>query len=173
MNTDSKIEQLKEKRKQLETLVQRTEETRNELHSEESRNKYGEIERKTQEKVNSVKTYSTITDAIDNQDFELRAEYINAVSKDIESRKKVRGKLLNFYIWFTVIVTICIFIIVIDPITLYRGKNSFYPVSLKLTLCGAFFANLISIIMLMIRYSFAPIDNIMEEFKDLGNGSKK
>ncbi|WP_324285480.1 hypothetical protein UHV16_12755 [Lactiplantibacillus plantarum] len=171
MDTEEKITQLQSGKREQDSIANKVKKTMDTIDSEANHKQY-QVETTTLEKVSSIKTYASISEAIDNQDFELRSKYIDAVSKDIESRKKVRGRLLTFYICFTIVVTIGIFFIVIDPFSLLKGTHSFYPVSLKLLLCGAFFANLISIIVLMIRYSFAPIDNIMEEFKDLGNGSK-
>lgn len=111
---------------------------------------------------------STSEEAIVNhQDYEIRQKYIKAVDRDIKSRKKVRGKFLNFYIWFMSIVTGLIFFVIIDPIQLIRNQASIYSNSLKLALVGVFFANLISIALVMVKYSFAPIDNMMEAFEKL------
>lgn len=96
----------------------------------------------------------------------MEEKYIEAVDKDFESRKKVRGKFLTFYMWFMSIVTILIFLVIIDPVGLIKGK-SIYDNSLKLSLVGVFFANLISIALIMVKYSFAPIDNILKSFEHL------
>lgn len=96
----------------------------------------------------------------------MEEEYIAAVKKDFKSRKKVRGKFLNFYIWFMSIVTALIFFVIIDPIGLVKGQ-SIYGDDLKLALVGVFFANLISIALIMVKYSFAPIDNILKAFERL------
>lgn len=111
---------------------------------------------------------STSEEAIvKHQDYQIRQKYIKAVDKDIKSRKKVRGKFLTFYIWFMSIVTGLIFFVIIDPVQLARGKPSIYANSLKLALVGVFFANLISIALIMVKYSFAPIDNMMNAFEKL------
>ena len=111
---------------------------------------------------------STYEEAIvKHQDYQIRQKYIKAVDRDIKSRKKVRGKFLTFYIWFMSIVTGLIFFVIIDPVQLFRGQASIYANSLKLALVGVFFANLISIALVMVKYSFAPIDNMMEAFEKL------
>lgn len=111
---------------------------------------------------------STYEEAIvKHQDYQIRQKYIKAVDRDIKSRKKVRGKFLTFYIWFMSIVTGLIFFVIIDPMQLVRGQASIYANSLKLALVGVFFANLISIALVMVKYSFAPIDNMMEAFEKL------
>lgn len=116
----------------------------------------------------SISDYSTVTEALDSQNIELRNEYIKAVKKDIESRSRVRKRILTFYIWYIIIVTLLVFFILIDPVSLLsENKKPFFPLGLKYTLCGAFFVNLISLILAFTRYSLAPIDNIMNEFKDL------
>ena len=69
------------------------------------------------------------------------------------------------------IVTILIFLVIIDPVGLVKGK-SIYDNSLKLSLVGVFFANLISIALIMVKYSFAPIDNILEAFERLNKFQK-
>lgn len=112
-----------------------------------------------------VNTYSEAT--VLYQDYKIRQKYIKAVDKDIKSRKKVRKKFLNFYIWFMSIVTGLIFFVIIDPIELVREKPSLYSNSLKLALIGVFFANLISIALVMVKYSFASIDNMMDAFEKL------
>ena len=99
----------------------------------------------------------------------MEEKYIEAVDKDFESRKKVRGRFLTFYIWFMSIVTILL--VIIDPVGLVKGK-SIYDNSLKLSLVGVFFANLISIALIMVKYSFAPIDNILEAFERLNKFQK-
>lgn len=161
---NSKIDDLIGSKEEMASLVEKT---RGELHKDSQKRQ--EVE--SEEDIRSVKeinTYSTIQEAISSQNFELREKYILAVSKDIKSRKRVRGRLLSFYIWFTIIVTACIFFVVVDPVRLLSGRPSFYPLSLKILLCGTFFANMISIIVLMIKYFFAPIDNFMNAFRDLG-----
>lgn len=111
---------------------------------------------------------STSEEAIvKHQDYQIRQKYIKAVDRDIKSRKKVRGKFLTFYIWFMSIVTVLIFFVIIDPVQLVRDQASIYANSLKLALAGVFFANLISIALVMVKYSFAPIDNMMEAFEKL------
>ena len=55
---------------------------------------------------------------------------------------------------------------IIDPIGLVKGQ-SIYGDDLKLALVGVFFANLISIALIMVKYSFAPIDNILKAFERL------
>ena len=104
---------------------------------------------------------------VKHQDYQIRQKYIKAVDRDIKSRKKVRGKFLTFYIWFMSIVTALIFFVIIDPVQLVRGQASIYANSLKLALVGVFFANLISIALLMVKYSFAPMDNMREAFEKL------
>lgn len=165
---ESKIDELLADKKKMTFLVKETKKSRNELHETSKNGMQGRDIENAQNTVKEISTYRTLQQAISGQDFELRDKYIHAVSKDIKSRKKVRRRLLTFYIWFTIVVTACIFFIVIDPVRLLSGKNSFYPLSLKILLCGTFFANIISIIVLMIKYSFAPIDNFMDAFKDLG-----
>lgn len=112
-------------------------------------------------------TVDSIAAALGNQDVKVREAYITAIIDDIKSKGKVRRTLLWFYLLFTTLVTIGIFWVVVDPISLTRDEDSFYQLGLKLALSGAFFANVISIIILMIRYSFAPVDNIISAFKDL------
>lgn len=167
---NSKIAELRQAKQAEDSLVKQVRDTRNTVSQGTSSDSAAmKVE---SEDVSSMSTYDTPEEAIANQDVQLRAKYIEAVSRDIASRRKVRRTLLNFYIWFTVVITACIFWVVIDPVRLFNGQASFYPLSLKLLLCGAFFANLLSIIILMVRYSFAPIDNFMRAFRELGNGSK-
>lgn len=126
------------------------------------------------DRANYTQLTSTSEEAIvKHQDYEIRQKYIKAIDKDIKSRKKVRRKFLNFYIWFMSIVTGLIFFVIIDPISLSKGQTSIYSNSLKLALVGVFFANLISIALVMVRYSFAPIDNMMEAFEKLSKDHNK
>lgn len=119
-----------------------------------------------QENTNDVEKISLQENAEDAVRHHMEEKYIEAVDKDFESRKKVRGKFLTFYMWFMSIVTILIFLVIIDPVGLIKGK-SIYDNSLKLSLVGVFFANLISIALIMVKYSFAPIDNILKSFEHL------
>lgn len=119
-----------------------------------------------QENINDVEKISLQENAEDAVRHHMEEKYIEAVDKDFESRKKVRGKFLTFYMWFMSIVTILIFVVIIDPVGLIKGK-SIYDNSLKLSLVGVFFANLISIALIMVKYSFAPIDNILKSFEHL------
>ncbi|GEM_PF-6458096 len=118
-------------------------------------------------KIELPSTEASIAAALGNQDIEVRNAYIGAITEDIKSKAKVRRALLWFYLVFTSLVTIGIFWVIVDPITLMRDETPFYQLNLKLALSGAFFANVISIIILMIRYSFAPVDNMISAFKDL------
>lgn len=168
-----KISELQQSKNRQDSLVEQVKLSRADVNKETQSNLSPRgVENEVLE-ISEVPTFDTPEAAIANQDVKLREKYIKAVSRDIKSRSKVRRRLLNFYIWFTVGITVCIFWVVIDPIRLLSGRNSFYPISLKLLLCGAFFANLISTIVLMVRYSFAPIDNVMRAFRELGNGDSE
>lgn len=129
------------------------------------------------EKIQQKTLYETEEEAIRqkvlDQDYKIREKYINAVEKDIESKTRIRKIFLIFYLIFISVVTFLIFFVIIDPVTLFRGKDYTYQNSLKLALVGVFFANLISIALVMVKYSFAPIDNVIKAFeklsKDNGN----
>lgn len=124
-------------------------------------------------KISETKLSNTSEEALTYQDIEIRGKYIDAVQKDIDSRKKVRMIFLNFYLVFVSIVTLFIFFVIIDPVQLWRDQDTFYPIPLKLTLVGTFFANLISIALIMVKYSFASVDNIISAFEHLSRKKKK
>lgn len=63
-----------------------------------------------QENTNDVEKISLQENAEDAVRHHMEEKYIEAVDKDFESRKKVRGKFLTFYMWFMSIVTILIFL---------------------------------------------------------------
>jgi hypothetical protein len=71
-------------------------------------------------------------------------------------------------VWFLSIVTAAVFFVVIDPIAIWRNQSSMYPNGVKYALCGAFFVNLLSIVLVMVRYSFTHVDKEMFEFKSVG-----
>lgn len=49
----------------------------------------------------------------------------------------------------------------------------YFPLKLKEILCGGFFANVVSILIIMVKSSFSPIDtNIINAFKELNNEDK-
>lgn len=122
--------------------------------------------------VKKIPLQENAEDALEKyQRYHMEEKYIEAVEKDFESRKKVRGRFLTFYIWFMSIVTVLIFFVIIDPVGLITGK-SIYGDDLKLSLVGVFFANLISIALIMVKYSFAPIDNILKAFERLNKIQK-
>lgn len=132
----------------------------------DSLKKQKNIPEENQENTNDVEKIPLQENAEAAVRHHMEEKYIEAVDKDFESRKKVRGRFLTFYIWFMSIVTILIFLVIIDPVGLIKGK-SIYGNSLKLSLVGVFFANLISIALIMVKYSFAPIDNILKSFEHL------
>lgn len=132
----------------------------------ESLEKQGNVPEENPKNANDVENIPLQENAEDAVRHHMEEKYIEAVDKDFESRKKVRGKFLTFYMWFMSIVTILIFLVIIDPVGLIKGK-SIYDNSLKLSLVGVFFANLISIALIMVKYSFAPIDNILKSFEHL------
>lgn len=132
----------------------------------ESLEKQGNVPEENPKNANDVENIPLQENAEDAVRHHMEEKYIEAVDKDFESRKKVRGRFLTFYIWFMSIVTILIFLVIIDPVGLIKGK-SIYDNSLKLSLVGVFFANLISIALIMVKYSFAPIDNILKSFEHL------
>lgn len=119
-----------------------------------------------QENANDVEKIPLQENAEDAVRHHMEEKYIEAVDKDFKSRKKVRKKFLRFYMWFISIVTLLMFFVIIDPVGLIKGK-SIYGNDLKMALVGVFFANLISIALIMVRYSFAPIDNILKSFEHL------
>lgn len=137
----------------------------------DSLKKQKNIPEENQENTNDVEKIPLQENAEAAVRHHMEEKYIEAVDKDFESRKKVRGRFLTFYIWFMSIVTILIFLVIIDPVGLIKGK-SIYDNSLKLSLVGVFFANLISIALIMVKYSFAPIDNILEAFERLNKFQK-
>lgn len=137
----------------------------------ESLEKQGNIPEENQKDANDVKNIPLQENAEAAVRHHMEEKYIEAVDKDFESRKRVRGRFLTFYIWFMSLVTILIFLVIIDPVGLVKGK-SIYDISLKLSLVGVFFANLISIALIMVKYSFAPIDNILEAFERLNKFQK-
>lgn len=137
----------------------------------DSLKKQKNIPEENQENTNDVEKIPLQENAEAAVRHHMEEKYIDAVDKDFESRKKVRGRFLTFYIWFMSIVTILIFLVIIDPVGLIKGK-SIYDNSLKLSLVGVFFANLISIALIMVKYSFAPIDNILEAFERLNKFQK-
>lgn len=137
----------------------------------ESLEKQGNVPEENPKNANDVENIPLQENAEAAVRHHMEQKYIEAVDKDFESRKKVRGRFLTFYIWFMSIVTILIFLVIIDPVGLVKGK-SIYDNSLKLSLVGVFFANLISIALIMVKYSFAPIDNILEAFERLNKFQK-
>lgn len=137
----------------------------------ESLEKQGKVPEENPKNANDVENIPLQENAEAAVRHHMEEKYIEAVDKDFESRKKVRGRFLTFYIWFMSIVTILIFLVIIDPVGLVKGK-SIYDNSLKLSLVGVFFANLISIALIMVKYSFAPIDNILEAFERLNKFQK-
>ncbi len=137
----------------------------------ESLEKQGNVPEENPKNANDVENIPLQENAEAAVRHHMEEKYIEAVDKDFESRKKVRGRFLTFYIWFMSIVTILIFLVIIDPVGLVKGK-SIYDNSLKLSLVGVFFANLISIALIMVKYSFAPIDNILEAFERLNKFQK-
>ena len=137
----------------------------------ESLEKQGNVPEENPKNANDVENIPLQENAEAAVRHHMEEKYIEAVDKDFESRKKVRGRFLTFYIWFMSIVTILLFLVIIDPVGLVKGK-SIYDNSLKLSLVGVFFANLISIALIMVKYSFAPIDNILEAFERLNKFQK-
>ena len=65
--------------------------------------------------VKKIPLQENAEDALEKyQRYHMEEKYIEAVEKDFESRKKVRGRFLTFYIWFMSIVTVLIFFVIID-----------------------------------------------------------
>lgn len=100
----------------------------------------------------------------DAQDVDIRDQYLKAISDYVSFDKNTKKWLVIFYIIFISLLTTFICVIIALP---------YYPLELKKILCGAFFANVISVLIIMVRSSFSPIDkNIMKAFEDLSNKGK-
>ena len=80
---------------------------------------------------------------------------MGALEEDISSRKRVRKCLLEFYIAFTSVVTLSTFWVIIDPVSVVRDRQSYYPLSLKITLATTFLVNVLAIIIIMVKYAFS------------------
>lgn len=100
----------------------------------------------------------------DAQDVDIRDQYLKAISDYVSFDKNTKKWLVIFYIIFISLLTTFICVIIALP---------YYPLELKKILCGAFFANVLSVLIIMVRSSFSPIDkNIMKAFEDLSNKGK-
>lgn len=155
-----------------QTKLESLEKALDQISTEETA-KSTDISNNSYSRAEDTRLMNTAEEAVKHQDYEIRQKYIKAVDKDIKSRKKVRSTFLTFYMWFISVVTGLIFLVIIDPIQLCRGQDSMYSNSLKLSLVGVFFANLISIALVMVKYSFAPIDNVMEAFEKLSEHNNR
>lgn len=91
------------------------------------------------------------------QDVTLRNKFIKAINDIINSQKHLRVGLSIFYTLYLSVVTVFIFYIL-------KGN---YPLVLKKLLIGAFFFNLLSILVIMFKYSFVPIKTIVKLFKSI------
>lgn len=92
-----------------------------------------------------------------------------SIVNDQESKHKFRRVIiLSFSIYFCV-VTLLVFFILIDPI------NHGYSDTIKLSLIGGFFTNLIGLLIIIFKYVFSPTkehyDFVMNIFKRNVNGS--
>lgn len=100
----------------------------------------------------------------DAQDVNIRDQYLKAISDYVSFDKKTKKWLVLFYIFFIFFLTAFICFIIACPS---------YPLELKKILCGAFFANIVSVLIIMVKSSFSPIDkNIMSSFEHLSNKGK-
>ncbi|GLB47269.1 hypothetical protein WR164_12480 [Philodulcilactobacillus myokoensis] len=120
-------------------------------------------------KVLETKTHGSFNKALrrDKQDIGLREDYRKTIKKNIKYQRKLRKRLANFFMWYMSIITCVIFYIIIDPF----HHPSIYQVSLKETLLGVFFVNILSILIIMVRYSFQSSDKIMRQFNIIGRNS--
>lgn len=120
--------------------------------------------------IRNVSTYDDTEAALRSQDVKFRDKVLEIIDNDVKSRKELRNKLLTFYIWFISLVTIATFWILIDPPAVFRNRNSYYPLSLKITMATTFLINLIAILVIMVKYAFtSSMENMtLKLFDEIG-----
>ena len=119
----------------------------------------------------NLQTFVRVDEARSYQDIEFRNKIMGALEEDISSRKRVRKCLLEFYIAFTSVVTLSTFWVIIDPVSVVRDRQSYYPLSLKITLATTFLVNVLAIIIIMVKYAFSSDTEkkLLQSFDGVGN----
>lgn len=136
---------------------------------------YRDLDRKSKqtetEEVENLQTFVRVDEARSYQDIEFRNKIMGALEEDISSRKRVRKCLLEFYIAFTSVVTLSTFWVIIDPVSVVRDRQSYYPLSLKITLATTFLVNVLAIIIIMVKYAFSSDTEkkLLQSFDGVGN----
>lgn len=119
--------------------------------------------------IKNIETTNSISELYQKQNIVIRDSYHVAIQQSIKFQSSLREKLSNFFIVYISVVTIVILFIIIDPIAIFRNVPSLYSNEVKLMLLGAFFANIISVLVIMVKYSFAPSDKFIEAINKIGN----
>ncbi|GAA6113982.1 hypothetical protein [Apilactobacillus apinorum] len=119
--------------------------------------------------IKKIETKNSISETFQRQSIEIRDSYHGAIQESIKFQSSLRKKLSTFFIVYISIVTIVILLIIVDPIALIRNVPSYYSNEVKLMLLGAFFANIISVLVIMVKYSFEPSDKFIEAINKIGN----
>lgn len=125
------------------------------------------------DEVKSIKTNNSVSEVFQRQNIEIRDSYHDAIQQSIKFQSSLRKQLSFFFIGYISIVTLIIFFIIIDPVALYRKVNSYYSDGIKLMLLGAFFANIVSVLVIIVKYSFEPSDKFIEAINKIGNLESK
>ncbi len=117
-----------------------------------------------------VSTYDDTEAALRSQDVKFRDKVLEIIDNDVKSRNSLRNKLLIFYMCFISVVTVATFWILIDPMAIARNRESYYPLSLKITMASTFMINLIAILVIMVKYAFTSSmeNNILQHFDEIG-----
>lgn len=119
--------------------------------------------------IKKMETKNSISETFQRQSIEIRDSYHGAIQESIKFQSSLRKKLSTFFIVYISIVTIVILLIIVDPIALIRNVPSYYSNEVKLMLLGAFFANIISVLVIMVKYSFEPSDKFIEAINKIGH----
>ncbi|CAI2613468.1 hypothetical protein AKUH3B101J_09160 [Apilactobacillus kunkeei] len=119
--------------------------------------------------IKNIETTNSISETFQRQIIDIRDSYHGAIQESIKFQSSLRKKLSIFFIVYISIVTIVILLIIVDPIALIRNVTSYYSNEVKLMLLGAFFANIISVLVIMVKYSFEPSDKFIEAINKIGH----
>lgn len=119
--------------------------------------------------IKKMETKNSISETFQRQIIDIRDSYHGAIQESIKFQSSLRKKLSIFFIVYISIVTIVILLIIVDPIALIRNVPSYYSNEVKLMLLGAFFANIISVLVIMVKYSFEPSDKFIEAINKIGH----
>lgn len=154
----SKNDTLESLKKQLDNLN---------LNNKKSITKITEEESKSIKKIQTYKSDEEFIREIHNQDIKARSKVLKAIEDDINSKSKIRDSVMQKIVWFLIIISVAILVLITFGSRLGISNN------VEVALAGTVLGSVISVVILFCKYAFSDSSRLIDLFLNLSQENPK